>query len=637
MAYKPTLKDAQEVVGHTGYVPTLADINEGLGKTGKPASALKSLLVGAGQGLSDTAISAINAADIGGNKINQLMGGHAPVVPMVQHPDIAQHLGVDTSAHPYIRGAGEIAGGSVLPGGAYVKGLKLLPEAKGILGLAKVPALGGATGYTFGEDDEGNRGVATALGAVGAPLGHAIPKAYRGIKSTRDMLAVRKEIQQKIQALTGVKLPDSSEKAKAVIEHTQLSSASKFNSAISKVENALEGNKSSIQNILGDNSRATSRTNLNSALSDVKGSVNDEASNNFDSLENSAIGQKLIQNPLTPTDLPKFAARHLSPLSQSNLSRRIGTIDKAIESKSGKSFQIESGLNPTPTVKDYIKFYRTTRDEASNLHQAANNASTADERDILRHKALTLGTLRDSIKSKIEDTMSPEEKNFWDSINSHYSNIVKPFQENPTLRRAASGNKGNISSKDFMNVLEQPGNDMLRAHILTGDKAAPLKQAILEHDLRGLDLSNPDKIEGVLSSDIAGIMPKELQDALGKHVTMLNGLKVLQNSKKYIQSSEVKKAIDANELGMLHHQNPSLAAALGRTSTARAAASSIAKKESAQKLSHQETERALKAQQQKINEGLAKHDQRMHAMKKTLPIAAGAALIPGFHYLKEVL
>lgn len=206
MAYKPTLSDAQEVVNSNGYTPTLADIHQGLQPSSKKTSALKALLAGAGQGLTDTAISAINAADIGGNKVNQLMGGHAPVVPMIQHPDIAGKFGVDKSQHPIAGILGNVAGGSIIPGGAYVKGIKLLPEATGLLKALPRAISGAASGALTGEDDSGNRLAATlgggALGAGGGAIGDAITPSKKLVDQIAQRAIQKKGIgSEKYQAV----------------------------------------------------------------------------------------------------------------------------------------------------------------------------------------------------------------------------------------------------------------------------------------------------------------------------------------------------------------------------------------------------------------------------------------------------
>lgn len=134
------------------------------------AGTLESFFTGAGQGLSDTGISAANAAIIAGNEVGKLLGGNAPVAPTIPHPSLERALNIDTSGHPMANMVGNLAGGSVIPGGTYLKALKLLPEAKGLAGLAVKSAAGAGSGAITGEQQDGSgRAMGTILGGALAP------------------------------------------------------------------------------------------------------------------------------------------------------------------------------------------------------------------------------------------------------------------------------------------------------------------------------------------------------------------------------------------------------------------------------------------------------------------------------------
>lgn len=144
------------------------------------ASALTSFLTGGSQGALDTVASFANlgASQIApgvmaGGKVAKALGAKEQMPTTLPHIDIAKQMGIDTSGHPLIEGAGELVGASVLPTGIYGETMKALPAMGGLMKIIPRIGAGALSGYATGEDSQGNRGLSTIIGGLLGPLAGA--------------------------------------------------------------------------------------------------------------------------------------------------------------------------------------------------------------------------------------------------------------------------------------------------------------------------------------------------------------------------------------------------------------------------------------------------------------------------------
>lgn len=187
MAYKPTLADAQEAISSSGYTPNLSDAQEAVNGAPSIESSLgqifdprvihafgaiknnlgrsQALVGGAAQGAASTGAS---VANIPSELYNAATQGHAPTI---SKPDLSRFY--DAAAYPGAAGIGELVGSSAIPGGIYTKGLKYIPEMKGVLKYAPSMIAGGTAGAATGENAPGGRLLGGMVGSSIAPIGQA--------------------------------------------------------------------------------------------------------------------------------------------------------------------------------------------------------------------------------------------------------------------------------------------------------------------------------------------------------------------------------------------------------------------------------------------------------------------------------
>ena len=180
---QPSEDQASQQHESPGFMNAINKFNKGVESAGLP-----SLGGGFLQGLGNSGISALNL-------IPKIAGSEA----RIPHLDLQKYIQNQNLPNKIMFKGGEVGGQLAAGAGAYQK-LGNIPRPSGLTGLAADSAKGAATGYALGEDEEGDRGMATAFGAALGPIGSA-SKGAIGNRITKDMASAKKQYNKLYEGL----------------------------------------------------------------------------------------------------------------------------------------------------------------------------------------------------------------------------------------------------------------------------------------------------------------------------------------------------------------------------------------------------------------------------------------------------
>lgn len=157
------------------FINKVDTVNKAFESTGIPAAGGGFL-----QGLGNSAISLANLIPLLSGSDKRIP--HLDLKQFMQDPSFAQKAGFM---------GGDIAGNLATGAGVYSK-LGALGRPSGMAGIGSDILRGGAAGFALGEDEEGNRGLSTAIGAALGPIGSST-KGATANRIKNDMNAAKKE------------------------------------------------------------------------------------------------------------------------------------------------------------------------------------------------------------------------------------------------------------------------------------------------------------------------------------------------------------------------------------------------------------------------------------------------------------
>lgn len=542
MAYIPTADDFKDVPSSGGYTPTAADfadvdsgssaapsvfdqlsrlINSGLTGAAKETAkspAMSKILQGAGdaaghfnrnfertpipgishgivQGYSDMASSISNAPlEIIDRLFGTKLAGQAP--------DLSKY----GNANPLESGVGQ-AIPNLLGYSGIEKGIRsAIPDFEGLLKYVPAIAAGSGSAALIGENMPGGRLGSAALGGGIAPIGEASSdfmnalSQYKNLASAKDALA-RED---------ALGLPDK----------------------------RIADSQQSIENLLESTKKSFTRGNIVDALSAAKKATFDYFKEGYNKFSKGEIGQRLIDNPLSPDDMSKYRLSDLRGTTLNNIPKWIGRAGRRVESQTGKSFQMIGARQARPTVKDYIDLNRELKNTAGDLRYRSTDPAARERAGMsaeeMLDKAGRIDKISDDVSERIKNVLTPEEQKEFEGLNTGYRNVRMRFVEEPFLRNAAAATDGEVKGSSFIDKLSQPKFDDLKAFMRDKVGGSDLNKAIASHDVANLNLESPKAIGKVLQGDLGDILPSDLKSALDTHMMNLTNKQDMAQTQKLL-------------------------------------------------------------------------------------------------------
>lgn len=194
--------------------------------------------------------------------------------------------------------------------------------------------------------------------------------------------------------------------------------------------------------------------------------------------------------------------------------------------------QKQFNVQAKPSVNDYMKLWKTARDEAgsfayqSKFNTTLSNAQKAE----MGKQAAALYKLADKAKLSIQKTLPSAKRKEYQSIQEAFENLEIPFRES-TLLKNATARHPKITTKNFMESLGKENKPILKEYLL--EKHPGFKETAAKYDLMGLDISNPKAIERALQGDAGKALPKNVRTDLQG---MLNDVRQKRFSRKVIRA-----------------------------------------------------------------------------------------------------
>lgn len=191
--------------------------------------------------------------------------------------------------------------------------------------------------------------------------------------------------------------------------------------------------------------------------------------------------------------------------------------------------QKQFNVQAKPSVNDYMKLWKTARDEAgsfayqSKFNTTLSNAQKAE----MGKQAAALYKLADKAKLSIQKTLPSAKRKEYQSIQEAFENLEIPFRES-TLLKNATARHPKITTKNFMESLGKENKPILKEYLL--EKHPGFKETAAKYDLMGLDISNPKAIERALQGDAGKALPKNVRTDLQGMLNDVRQKKIQQKS-----------------------------------------------------------------------------------------------------------
>lgn len=316
---------------------------------------------------------------------------------------------------------------------------------------------------------------------------------------------------------------------------------------VGEIKNALEEEaakkKKGIE--LGlPNSREEAISNLTKELTKAhEEGIKPEINKKFESFKKSA-GTSEIKEPLSFENLNQYDINNMPAVMQ-KLMAEIGGQQEAIPQYLMQEFGGATGshvVRPSikPNVNKYLELSRMARDEKFKASEDSINPNlTASEKEVARNRAIKMGDLQNELDRKINESLTNEQRNQYASYKADFQNLELPFRKSSLLAKATS-REPKVKTNNFYESFIKENYPKLKEYLL--QKHPEVGEAIQKHDLRNLDMLNPNAIEKVMRSDLGKTFSKKTKDDLRSLVSDLRNIDLME---KLMQAGK------ANELGLI--------------------------------------------------------------------------------------
>ncbi len=279
-----------------------------------------------------------------------------------------------------------------------------------------------------------------------------------------------------------------------------------------------------------------SRVNVAKDLAQAGKELRKTGSDMYQEFNNGKWGQKRVFEPIQPEFFDKqypIPRNALSETTQKLFDKTFGTYAETMK-RNPLTGQMEFSVNKqakAPAVSDYINLQKHLRDEAYSFRKRASaQDKPKGEADILHGYAKALENLRNDIDQKIKGTLPEKQQVKYQGIQNFWKDYVEPFKESSTLSNVSSTHPS-VRTNKILESLDKEGYKALKDALLNNEKVA---ESIGKHDLRSVNIKNPDALGKMLESDLGKTLSPELREGLKAN------FEILMDNEKTIKALEAK-------------------------------------------------------------------------------------------------
>ena len=302
---------------------------------------------------------------------------------------------------------------------------------------------------------------------------------------------------------------------------------------------------------------------LTKSLTQAKKEIVEPLQKDWKAFEDSQPMQKRILEPLDYKDFerilgdPKsFSSEALEELISKTIGRK-EHIDEHTDIIHGAVPGKDIYHKAEPLIKDYIKLYRQSRDEAANWKYEAKHADrTPDVKEQAGIKAKKLRQLAAIARKKIEGYLDENELKEFKKLEYRHEHEDIPWRESGLLKNATERHP-KIKGENFSQALTNENYVHLRNKLL--ENHPDVKESMAAYDLRNFPIENPKKIQKLLQSDQGRALPDELQTALHEIGRSIEAEQELIDLRSKLTRGEVINQIHSKQLKEILNKHPELA------------------------------------------------------------------------------
>lgn len=206
------------------------------------------------------------------------------------------------------------------------------------------------------------------------------------------------------------------------------------------------------------------------------------------------------------------------------------------------------------SVEDAIQIRKTLRDTKSSFSKLSKGDILPAEKGEYHRLSKMAREFEKNINSVIEDALTPEELTKIKAIDTDWKNLHTPFEKKSFLRNAVKEHP-DISNANFYDNFNTKGVTKLKTEML---KEPQFKDALARHDLKGLDITNLEKLNQVIKSEAFDAFPEDIQKMLQEQKTALEQKPLIESFKKEITAKEIISAINEPQMKKVFKNRPDL-------------------------------------------------------------------------------